>query len=83
MLERPAAAPAASPRHKRAPLALLAADSLLLGATLLLAYLNMLVAMAFDWGLLCSLVAGEAATHFCLRSLGLPEQAVESSDHCH
>ena len=46
---------------------LLGADAALFGAALLLAYLNMLVAMAYDAGLLLSLVAGEALTYFAVR----------------
>ena len=46
--------------------AVLAADAALFAATLLLAYLNMLVAMAYDFGLLGALVAGEATVHLLL-----------------
>jgi hypothetical protein len=42
------------------PAALLAADILLFAVGLFLAYLNMLVAMAYDFGLLSCLVLGEA-----------------------
>jgi hypothetical protein len=48
-----------------------AADTVLLGASLLLAYLNMLVAMAYDFGLLSSLVAGEMVAYFTLSRSGL------------
>jgi hypothetical protein len=66
LLERPAALPQPPPLPPPAlqrTAAYLAADAALLGAALLLAYLNMLVAMAYDFGLLSSLVAGEAAAH--------------------
>jgi hypothetical protein len=55
----------------RYPLLLLALDTLLYAASLLLAYLNMLVAMAYDAGLLTSLVAGEALTYFGVRAVAL------------
>ena len=61
-------------------LILLACDSMLLGAGLFLAYLNMLVAMAYDFGLLSSLVAGEAVAHFALAFLGLSKVAVEAAE---
>jgi len=67
MLQPPPAGSSPSARS----LTLLACDSILLGAGLFLAYLNMLVAMAYDFGLLSSLVAGEAAAHFALAALGL------------
>lgn len=52
----------------RYPLLLLAVDTLLYAASMFLAYLNMLVAMAYDAGLLSSLVAGEAGTYFATRA---------------
>jgi len=53
------------------PLSLLVVDTLLFAASLLLAYLNMLVAMAYDIGLLSSLVAGEAVTYFVVRGIAI------------
>ena len=50
------------------PRALIAADTVLFAAALALSYLNMLVAMAYDAGLLAALVAGEALTYGALRA---------------
>ena len=71
----------------RYPLLLLAVDTLLYAASMLLAYLNMLVAMAFDAGLLSSLVAGEAGAHFATRAtafaLGLGSgEKVDQGEPC-
>ena len=52
---------------RRSPLALLAVDTLLYAAAMALGYINMLVAMAYDAGLLVALVAGEACAYFALR----------------
>jgi hypothetical protein len=72
------------PPALRRSVAYLAADAALLGAALLLAYLNMLVAMAYDAGLLASLVAGEAVAHFALSLGGLvPAQHTPSEPSCH
>ena len=49
----------------------LAVDSLFFAACLFLAYINMLVAMAYDFGLLASLVAGETVAYFLI-ALYLP-----------
>ena len=46
--------------------AVLVADAALFAAALFLAYLNMLVAMAYEYGLLGALVAGEAVVHLAL-----------------
>ncbi len=53
------------------PVVLLAVDTLLFALSLFIAYINMLVAMAYDAGLLSSLVAGEASAYFCTRATGL------------
>ena len=55
----------------RRPLALLAVDATLVAASLYLAYINMLIAMVYDAGLIASLVAGEAVMYAALRALAL------------
>lgn len=49
------------------PLAVVFLDTFLYALVLFLAYLNMLVAMAYDFGLLFSLVLGEALTYGVVR----------------
>ena len=84
LLERPAAPPPPPPPALLRTAAYLAADAALMGAALLLAYLNMLVAMAYDAGLLACLVAGEAVTYFVLSLAGLfPAQQFASEPACH
>jgi hypothetical protein len=58
------------------PVLILCADTVLFAASLFVAYLNMLVAMAYDAGLLSSLVAGEAVTYFTTRVIAIAVGAV-------
>ena len=53
--------------QKEQPLLMVALDTFLYALVLFLAYLNMLVAMAYDFGLLISLVLGEAVTYGVVR----------------
>ena len=53
------------------PCMIICADTVLFAASLFLAYLNMLVAMVYDAGLLASLVAGEAVTYFTTRVISI------------
>ncbi len=57
--------------QQRAPLLCAAADSALFALGLAFAYVNMLVAMAYDAGLLAALVAGEGVAHFGVRAAAL------------
>lgn len=59
----------ASAYLRRHPLALAALDTALYAGALLLGYINMLIAMAFDAGLLCAIVVGEAAAYFAVLML--------------
>ena len=62
-----AALAGAPPRGLLAPPGLLAAEAALFAAGLALAYVNMLVAMAYDFGLIGALVAGETAVFVARR----------------
>ena len=74
LLSAPAPLRPASPRLgwlAQRPWLLLGTDTALFAATLLMSYLNMLVAMAYDAGLLLSLVLGEAAVYLVVKSFTL------------
>jgi hypothetical protein len=75
------AALAPAPGAPPPPRDLVLLDSLLFAAALFLAYLNMLVAMAYELGLLAALVAGEAAVHLALALRAARKGAADHRDH--